>query len=346
VPKFKVKLIRKMNFQDIKKQAQKQIEKAENIKELDQVFKQYLGKKGQVSLMLKQLKTASEDEKKKLGKQLNELKQFISNEIQKKKDLNKESDSSEWIDISVPGKKPVKGGLHILTQTKREIMDIFYSMGFEVLEGPEIETEWYNFDALNIPKDHPARDGWDTLWLKTDPRLLLRTHTSPVQARYMEQNKPPLRIIVPGRCYRHEATDASHDFQFHQVEGLMVDKGISIANFKSLIQEFFKSFFKDKDLKIRLKPDYFPFTEPSFDIAVSCTVCKGKGCPTCKKTGWLELGGAGIVNPNVYKYCGLDPKGLQGWAFGFGLERLAMMKHKINDIRLFNSGDFRFLNQF
>ena len=179
-----------------------------------------------------------------------------------------------------------------------------------------------------------------------DLDLLLRTHTSPVQARYMEQNKPPLRIIVPGRCYRHEATDASHDFQFHQVEGLMVDKGISIANFKSLIQEFFKSFFKDKDLKIRLKPDYFPFTEPSFDIAVSCTVCKGKGCPTCKKTGWLELGGAGIVNPNVYKYCGLDPKGLQGWAFGFGLERLAMMKHKINDIRLFNSGDLRFLNQF
>jgi len=220
-------------------------------------------------------------------------------------------------------------------------------MGFSVVEGPDMETEWYNFDALNIPKDHPARDLWDTFYLKNG--LLLRTHTSPVQVRYMEKNNPPLRIIVPGNVFRHEATDSSHEFQLYQVEGLMVDKKVSVANFKAIIGEFFRRFFRN-DIKFRLRPDYFPFTEPSFDIGISCLVCGGKGCLVCKGTGWVEMAGAGMVHPNVFKNAGLIPNppagGWQGWAFGFGLDRLAMMKYKINDIRLFRSGDLRFLNQF
>ncbi len=227
-------------------------------------------------------------------------------------------------------------------------------MGFSIIEGPDIETEWYNFDALNIPKEHPARDLWDTFWLSQklkvkSQKLLLRTHTSPVQIRYMEKNNPPLRIIVPGNVFRHEATDASHEFQPYQIEGLMVDKRISVANLKAIVGEFFRRFF-EKDVKFRLKPDFFPFVEPGFDISISCLVCKEKGCPACKGSGWMEVAGAGMVHPNVFKNSGLIPSsptgGWQGWAFGFGLERLTMLKYKINDIRLFRSGDLRFLQQF
>jgi phenylalanyl-tRNA synthetase alpha chain len=238
------------------------------------------------------------------------------------------------------------GHLHPLTLVKRKVEEIFQTMGFSVVEGPEIETEWYNFDALNIPKDHPARDLWNTLWLKDDKtKLLLRTHTSPNQVRYMEKNNPPLRIIVPGNVYRHEATDQTHEFQLCQVEGLMVGKDISVTHFKAIIQEFLRRFF-EREIKIRLRPDFFPFTEPSFDVSMTCLVCQGKGCEVCKNSGWLEMAGAGMVHPNVYKNSGLIPKNWQGWAFGFGLDRLAMMKYKINDIRLFRSGDLRFLQQF
>lgn len=272
-----------------------------------------------------------------------------------------EPKKADFFDITAPGKKPVSGRLHPLTQTRQEVEEIFQSMGFSVAEGPEIETEWYNFDALNIPKDHPARDQWDTFWIKSqipnskskinskfksqNSKLLLRTHTSPVQIRYMESHKPPLRIIAPGTVYRHEATDASHEFQLSQVEGLMVDKNISVPNFKAVVGEFFKRFFK-KPVKIRLRPDFFPFTEPSFDVSISCLVCGGKGCPACKNSGWVELAGAGMVHPNVFKNVGLNPKEWKGWAFGFGLERLTMMKYRIDDIRLFRWGDLRFLNQF
>jgi phenylalanyl-tRNA synthetase alpha chain len=247
-------------------------------------------------------------------------------------------------DVTAPGKKIVLGHLHPLTLAKREVEEIFRSMGFSIVQGPEIETEWYNFDALNIPKDHPARDQWDTFWLK-NLKLLLRTHTSPVQIRYMEKHQSPLRIIAPGNVYRHEATDASHEFQLYQVEGLMIDKGISVANFKAIIEEFFSKFFK-KQVRSRLRPDFFPFTEPSFDVSITCLICGGKGCPVCKQTGWVEVAGAGMVHPNVLKNCGLNPTKWRGWAFGFGLERLTMMKYKIDDIRLFRSGDLRFLNQF
>ncbi|MBZ1345032.1 MAG: phenylalanine--tRNA ligase subunit alpha [Candidatus Nealsonbacteria bacterium] len=255
-------------------------------------------------------------------------------------------ENQDRFDITVPGKKIKIGHLHPLTITKRKCEEIFQSMGFSIIEGPDIETEWYNFDALNIPKDHPARDLWDTLWLKDKgAKLLLRTHTSPVQVRYMEKNNPPLRIIVPGNIYRHEATDASHEFQPFQIEGLMVDKKISVANLKAIVREFFRRFF-EKDVKFRLKPDYFPFVEPGFDVGISCVICKGKGCLVCKKSGWLEVAGAGMVHPNVFKNSKLIPRDWQGWAFGFGLERLTMLKYKINDIRLFRSGDMRFLQQF
>jgi len=215
-----------------------------------------------------------------------------------------------------------------------------------VVEGPEIESEWYNFDALNIPKDHPARDMWDTLWLK-DPKLLMRAHTSPVQIRYIEKNQPPIKILVPGRVFRHEATDARHEINFYQVEGLMIgDRGkVSAANFKAVIEDFFSKFF-GKKITTRLRPGYFPFVEPGFEIDISCFICGGKGCPTCKNSGWIETMGAGMVHPSVLKNSGLNPKFFQGFAFGMGMDRLAMMKYKINDIRLFYSGDLRFLQQF
>ena len=340
----------KKDIKSLKIKALKDIKGVQNLKDLDVIYKKYLGKKGELVLILRGLKQIPEKNRKKIGKQANELKVFLKQSIEQKQKTFKAAKTTAakktWIDITAPGKKPSIGHLHPLTQVKREIMNIFQSMGFEIVQGPEIETEWYNFDALNVPKDHPARDLWDTLWLKTQgKKLLLRTHTSPMQARYMEKHNPPLRIIVPGKSFRHEATDPSHEFQFYQIEGLVVDKNVSVAHFRAIISEFFKRFF-NKKLKFRLRPDYFPFTEPSFDIAISCLICNGKGCPVCKKTGWLEMAGAGMVHPNVFKAVGYNPKQWQGWAFGFGWDRLAMMKYKINDIRLFNSGDLRFLEQF
>jgi len=230
-----------------------------------------------------------------------------------------------------------------LTQVKRKTEEIFQAMGFSVVEGPEVETEWYNFDALNIPPEHPARDLWDTFYLKNG--FLLRTHTTPVDVRYMEKNNPPLRIITIDRCFRHEATDASHEINFYQLDGLMVGKNISVANFKATIQEFFQRFF-NKAIEIRMRPGYFPFVEPGFEIDMTCLICGGKRCSACQKTGWMEMMGAGMVHPAVFKNSGLNPKNWQGWAFGMGFDRLAMMKYKINDIRLFYSGDLRFLQQF
>lgn len=260
---------------------------------------------------------------------------------QKKLQINTKSD---LFDPTIPGEKHKVGHLHPLTLVRRQIEKIFQEMGFSIALGPEIETEWYNFDALNIPKDHPARDMWDTFWLKGNKNLL-RTHTSPVQIRYMEKNKPPIKIIAPGRIFRHEATDASHEINFYQVEGLYIDKEISASNFKAIIEEFFSIFF-GKVVEARLRPSFFPFTEPSFEVDMSCLVCEGTGCSTCSGTGWIEVMGAGMVHPNVLKAGGINPKDWQGFAFGMGMDRLAMMKYKINDVRLFYSGDLRFLNQF
>lgn len=344
----------KNNLKLIKKEAKEELEKTKDLDQLEQVFKKYLGKKGKITLFLRSLKNLPKNKRKEKGKIANEIKKELEKIIELKKNEIKQKeqkDQQDWFDITIPGKKIFIGHLHPLTLVKRKVEEIFQSMGFSVIEGPDIENEWYNFDALNIPKDHPARDLWDTFYLKIKnpnnkfQNLLLKTHTSPNQVRYMEKNNPPLRIIVPGNVFRHEATDFRHEFQLMQVEGLMVDKEVSIAHFKAIVGEFLKQFFQ-KDIKFRLRPDYFPFTEPSFDVSISCLVCNGKGCGTCKNSGWLEVAGAGMVHPFVFKNSGLNPKEWQGWAFGFGLDRLAMMKYKINDIRLFRSGDLQFLNQF
>lgn len=341
---------------------------------LEKIRVAYLGRNGALTLILRALKDLLPEARKITGEQANQLRQKIEELIaQKRAMLEKTTRESvlkkEWVDVTRPGIKLARGHLHPLTILLRESIDIFSSMGFTVASGPEVETEHYNFDALNIPANHPARDMWDTLWLKTrinadmyadqrgkdiranqriDQRgsaLLLRTHTSPVQIRYMETHNPPIRIIVPGRVYRYEATDASHDIQFWQLEGLMADKNVSVANFKAIIQMFFSRLFRS-DIKIRLRPSFFPFTEPSFEVDISCVVCRTAGCSVCKKTGWLELAGAGMVHPHVFKAVSYNPRHLQGFAFGMGLERLAMMKYKIPDIRLFHSGDVRFLKQF
>ena len=341
----------KINLKLLKKEAQKEIEKAQDLNGLNEVFNRYLGKKGKISQILKSLGKLPKTKRVKLGRSINELKDFLKIKFDQraakiKEKVGKEIKEKEYFDITVPGKKPSLGHLHPLTQVKRKVEEIFQSMGFSVVEGPEIEEEWYNFDALNIPKDHPARDVLSlgkTLYLKGGN--LMRSHTSSVQIRYLEKNQPPLRIIVPGRVFRHEATDASHEINFYQLEGLMVGKDISAANFKAIIEEFFKRFF-NKPVKIRMRPSYFPFTEPSFEIDLLCINCLGNGCSACQQSGWIEMMGAGMVHPTVIKNSGLNPKFWQGFAFGIGLDRLAMMKYKINDIRLFYSGDLRFLNQF
>ena len=338
----------KINLNSLKNRAQIEIEKAKDLKELDEIFKKYLGKESYLTQILQSLEKLPKAKRIEVGKEANELKNFLKIAFEKKsKDIKEKVGKfvgkTEWFDITAPGKKPVLGYLHLLTLVKRKTEEIFEHMGFSVVEGTEIENEWYNFDALNIPKDHPARDLWDTFYLKAG--LLLRTHTSPMQVRFMEKNQPPLRIIVPGRVFRHEATDASHEVNFYQIEGLMVGEDISAANFKAIVEEFFKRFF-EKPIKIRMRPGYFPFTEPSFEVDLLCINCLGQGCSACQKTGWMEMMGAGMVHPQVFKNSGLNPKFWQGFAFGMGLDRLAMMKYKINDIRLFYSGDLRFLQQF
>ncbi|HUW72190.1 MAG TPA: phenylalanine--tRNA ligase subunit alpha [Candidatus Humimicrobiaceae bacterium] len=341
----------KINLKKLKIEAQKEIKKAQDLKSLNEVFNKYLGKRqGELVRILRSLEKMPKAKRAKIGREANKLKDFIKQKIEMRAEKVRLIDTSvektEWIDVTVPGKKPLLGHLHPLTQVKRKAEEILQSMGFSVVEGPEIETEWYNFNALNFPKEHPARDVVDTFWLRNGKeKLLLRTHTSPVQVRYMEKNNPPLRIIIPGRVFRPEATDASHEINFYHLEGLMVDKDISAANFKAIIQEFYGKFF-GKPVKVRFIPTFFPFVEPGFQVDISCLNCQGRGCSACQQSGWLEMMGAGMVHPNVFKNSGLNPKFWQGLAFGMGIERLAMMKYKINDIRLFYSGDLRFLNQF
>lgn len=353
-----------IELEKIKKSSKEEIASAATLDDLERIRISLLGRNGALTAILRALKDLASEERARIGSEANRMRGEIEALLASRKEVlaraHQESIlAKEWIDISRPGTKLPRGHLHPLTLLLREITEIFSSMGFETVEGPEVETEYYNFDALNIPANHPARDMWDTFWLQSNQkfsnksrnqnqkseRLLLRTHTSPVQVRYMEKHNPPLRIIVPGRVYRYEATDASHEIQFWQLEGLMADKNISVAYFKAMIQMFFSRLFRT-EVHIRLRPSFFPFTEPSFEVDISCMVCRQKGCAICKKTGWLELAGAGMVHPNVFKAVGYNPQTVQGFAFGMGLERLAMMKYKIPDIRLFHSGDIRFLNQF
>ncbi|HOX10505.1 MAG TPA: phenylalanine--tRNA ligase subunit alpha [Candidatus Moranbacteria bacterium] len=342
-------MIDKIN--SIKNGALNSIEKAGSLDDLENLKIKYLGRKSEFTNILKSLKDLPEEQRRTVGQQSNATKKAIEDVfMQKEQELKAKSFdfAAEKIDVTMPAKKMRRGHLHMLTQVRNEIEDIFTSMGFETVEGPEIETEFYNFDALNMPKDHPARDMQDTFWLKTEKgkeRLALRTQTSAAQVKYMEKHEPPLRIIVPGKCFRREATDSTHEHTFYQFEALMVGEDINVGNLKYIAQEFFSKFFK-KDIKVRLRPSYFPFTEPSFEFDISCTVCGGKGCSACRNAGWLEIGGAGMVNQNVFIAAGYKRNAYQGLAWGFGLERLAMMKYKVTEIRLFHGSDLRFIKQF
>lgn len=324
------------------------------LSELEAWEVEYLGRKSELNTLLKGLRDLAPEEKKIVGPLGNSMKQkLIALFDAKKKDLLEKSVDwqAEALDITAPGITTSVGHLHPITRLEHDIEDIFSSMGFDIADGPEVETEHYNFDALNFPKDHPSRDMQDTFWItgekKVSDRYLPRTHTSGVQVRYMETHKPPLRVIVPGRVFRNEATDASHEHTFHQFECLMVDvEGqVTVATFKYVAEEFFSKFFGEK-VSIRLRPSFFPFTEPSFEFDINCILCSGKGCATCKHSGWLEIGGAGMVNQRVFEAAGYKRGTYQGFAWGFGMTRLAMMKYKITDIRLLMSGDLRFIRQF
>jgi len=312
----------------------------------------YLGRKGEISELFKGLSAIAPEDKAEVGKLLNELKISVTNVIEGSfASLSaKPSGVKNSIDVTLPGISRRLGNLHPITQTINRISEIFIGLGFRVVEGPEIETEHYNFEALNIPLEHPSRDAFDTFYLESlGGKHLLRSHTSPVQARFMEKNKPPFSIIVPGKVYRPDATDASHSFMFHQVEGLCVGKDIHFSDLKGCLETFAKEMF-GSSTKMRLRPSFFPFTEPSAEVDISCIICGGaameKRCSVCGGKGWLEILGAGMVNPKVFEKVGYDPKKITGFAFGMGVERIAMLKYGINDIRMFYENDERFLRQF
>jgi phenylalanyl-tRNA synthetase alpha chain len=313
----------------------------------------YLGRSGRINELMAQLKTLPLEEKRAFGPQVQELQQIITQSLSLKQNeltrqiLEKELSTKKHFDVTAYNPSSLEkpsGSLHPYTHLIERIEDIFTSMGFSYAQGPEVETEWYNFEALNIPADHPARDMQDTFWLTT-PGLLLRTHTSSVQIHTMKNQQPPLSIFTPGRVFRHEATDATHDFMFMQCEGLLIDKNISLTHLCSLLKVFMRTLFEKNDLSIRLRPSYFPFVEPGLEVDISCIFCK-TGCALCKKTQWIEMGGSGLVHPATLKACGIDPTIYSGCAWGIGIERLAMLLYGINDIRLFHSGKIEFLKQF
>lgn len=305
----------------------------------------YLARKGKVATLFEQLKNVPAAEKPALGKLLNELRSYTQKQYDAKAEAlsAKLSTPQPQLDPTLPGRRRFLGSKHPLTQTLDEIISIFVSMGFGIADGPEIEDDWHNFEALNFPSDHPARDMQDTFFVKND--ILLRTHTSPVQIRVMESQKPPLRLIMPGRVYRNEAVSARSLCNFHQVEGLAVDKGITFSELKGTLLAFAKRFY-GANISYRFRPSFFPFTEPSAEMDISCFICKGNGCRMCKQTGWLEVLGCGMVDPNVFKAVGYDPEVYTGWAFGMGIERTAALLYGVDDIRLFYENDIRFLAQF
>ncbi|MEK7149565.1 MAG: phenylalanine--tRNA ligase subunit alpha [Patescibacteria group bacterium] len=327
-------------LQKIRQEFIKEIDEIRNFKDFGKIRVKYLGRKSELTEILGSLKNLSVEERREIGAKANAIRKEIQDLVQEKiDDLNyRRSLMAPVLDITKPAKKIESGHIHILAKVEDEMNQIFSSMNFSIVEGPEVENEQYNFDALNIPQNHPSREMWDTFWLKqakTKNRLLLRTHTSPVQIRYMEKYNPPFQIIAPGRVFRYEATDASHEINFYQLEGLMVGKDVSLANFKFVIEEFFKKFFKGQKIEFRFRPSYFPFVEPGVEVDIKLD-----------KGGWLEVMGAGMVHRNVFDAVRYNSNEWQGFAFGMGIDRLAMIKYKIPDIRLFYSGDLRFIKQF
>lgn len=335
-------------LQVLKEQALQDLETVTSLEALKNLKVQYLGKKGSLTEILRGMGALSADERPKIGQIVNELRAELEGKIEEYTNVLEEkalSDklSNEKVDITLPGRASKIGHLHPITLTMREIKKIFMRMGFDVNEGPEIENDYYNFEALNLPKDHPARDMQDSFYITEE--YLLRTHTSPVQARTMEnKGGKPVRMIAPGRVYRRDY-DATHSPMFHQVEGLVIDKGISLADLKGTLELFLKEMF-GSNVKVRLRPSFFPFTEPSAEVDISCVICGGKGCRVCKNSGWLEILGSGMVHPNVLTMSGYDPQQVSGFAFGMGVERIAMLKYGIDDLRLFFENDLRFIRQF
>lgn len=317
-----------------------------NADDLEQFRIQYLGKKGKMNDLFAAFKEVPNEQKKDFGQALNQLKKAIQDKLEEgKKSFSDDAEQSSGLDLSRPVSEGQLGSRHPLSLVRNEIVEIFKRIGFTLSEGPEIEDDWHNFTALNLPDEHPARDMQDTFFIQQNPDILLRTHTSSVQVRFMENNKPPIRTLSPGRVYRNEAISARAHCIFHQVEGLYIDKDVSFADLKQTLLYFAKEMFGDKT-EIRLRPSYFPFTEPSAEVDVSCNICSGKGCNVCKYIGYLEILGCGMVDPNVLKNCGIDPEVYTGFAFGMGIERIAMLKYQVKDLRLFFENDVRFLNQF
>jgi len=335
------------NLEALANQARAAIAAAADLQQLDQIRVDYLGQKGLITALLKQLGTLPAEERPKAGAEVNRVKQILQDEISRRKDIMETEAlaarlANEGIDVTLPGRGQTIGGLHPVTRTIERISAIFESVGFDTVEGPEIESDYHNFEALNIPSHHPARAMHDTFYITEN--TVLRTHTSPVQVRVMESKQPPLKIICPGRVYRCDS-DLTHTPMFHQVEGLLIDKNISFADLKGVIADFLQVFF-EKDLDVRFRPSYFPFTEPSAEVDIQCVICGGGGCRVCKQTGWLEVMGCGMVHPNVLTNCKIDTEQYSGYAFGLGVERLAMLRYGVNDLRLFFDNDLRFLEQF
>ncbi len=334
-------------LEKIKEIALQKIKDSEKTDDLEQIRVEFLGKKGKITEFLKKLGSLPPEERPKVGSVANEIKEIITAAIQEQhqivleKELQKKIEQ-EQIDITLPGRTLGCGHIHVINQVMNEIADIFIQMGFQVAKGPEVETEYYNFESLNTPEDHPARDTHDTFYIK--PGIVLRTHTSPVQMRVMEKTKPPVAVVVPGRVYRVD-NDASHSPMFNQMEGLLVDEDITFADLKGTLMYFVHNFF-GKDTAVRFRPHYFPFTEPSAEMDISCTVCKGKGCRVCKHSGWLEILGCGMVHPKVLEYANYDNEKYQGYAFGFGIDRMAMLKYAIPSINLLFENNLKFLEQF
>lgn len=320
---------------------------AVTLADLDQVRVHYLGKKGVVTEQLKALGAMSPEERREFGQRVNRAKEEVQSAIEARNAVLQAQAleaqlAAEAVDVTLPGRGRGVGGLHPVTRTLQRIGELFAANGFEIAEGPEIEDDHHNFEALNIPANHPARAMHDTFYV--EPGTLLRTHTSPVQIRVMSTREPPLRVIAPGRVYRCDS-DVTHTPMFHQVEGFMVDTDVSFADLKGVLRDFLQAFF-ERDLAVRLRPSYFPFTEPSAEVDIECVICGGSGCRVCKHTGWLEVLGCGMIHPNVFKHCGIDHERYTGFAFGMGVERLAMLRYGVNDLRLFFENDLRFLRQF
>lgn len=335
-------------IENLKKEMEHKLKEVKSLEALNILKAEYLGKKGSISELTKNMKDLSIEEKKTFGKSVNELKSAITLQIDElrenlEREALEEKMQREKIDVTLPGTDFKIGTLHPLERIRTEIEEIFISMGYDVVEGPEVETDLYNFEKLNLPKNHPARDAQDSFYIE-DEKMLLRTHTSPVQARTMDGNKEKgaLRIICPGKTYRRDDDDATHSHQFSQIEGLVIDENLSLADLKGTLEIVARRLFGE-DKSLRFRPSFFPFTEPSFEVDVSCFKCGGKGCPICKGTGWIEILGSGVVHPNVLRNCGYDPEKYTGFAFGIGQERVAMLKYGITDIRSFYTNDMRFL---